>query len=150
MLECWQAVDRLRSGRPRRPVTGGTPLWKKLGVKATSRLGVFDAPPNIDEILGELPEGARVVDPDTYCDVTLWFVTDRATLERDVGGMLDFAGNGQRLWIAWPKKASGVVTDLSDAVVRQSGLAVGLVDYKVCAIDDVWSGLCFSVRRTSG
>jgi len=60
--------------------------------------------------------------------------------------MREFAGEGQRLWIAWPKKSSGVDTDVSDALVRSSGLHVGLVDYKVCSISDVWSGMCFSLR----
>ena len=79
------------------------------------------------------------------CDVVLWFVRSRRELEGGVGRMGERLGDG-RLWIIWPKKASGVVTDVTQQLVREAGLAAGLVDYKVCSVDATWSGLLF-VRR---
>ena len=120
----------------------GTPLVRKLGIKPGARLGLIGAPEGFDETLGELPIGVavrrRLRGP---LDVIVAFYSSRAQLERRLvalKGALDYAGG---LWIAWPKRASGVATDLSDNVVRELGLATGLVDNKVCAIDGVWSGL---------
>ena len=120
----------------------GTPLVRKLGIKPGARLGLIGAPEGFDETLGELPIGVavrrRLRGP---LDVIVAFYSSRARLERRLvvlKGALDYAGG---LWIAWPKRASGVATDLNDNVVRELGLATGLVDNKVCAIDEVWSGL---------
>ena len=120
----------------------GTPLVRKLGIKPGARLGLIGAPEGFDETLGELPIGVavrrRLRGP---LDVIVAFYSSRAQLERRLvalKGALDYAGG---LWIAWPKRASGVATDLNDNVVRELGLATGLVDNKVCAIDEVWSGL---------
>lgn len=121
----------------------GTPLVRKLGIKADARFGLIGAPEGIDATLGELPPGVRVrrrLGGQPF-DVIVAFFTDRAALEGRLpvlAGALDPAGG---LWLAWPKRASGVVTDLTDDVVRTLGLATGLVDNKVCAIDPVWSGL---------
>jgi hypothetical protein len=120
----------------------GTPLVRKLGIKPDARLGLIAAPEGFDEVLGELPAGVvvrrRVQGP---LDVIVAFFTGRADLERRLPSLkraLDEAGG---LWLAWPKRASGVPTDLGDVVVRELGLAAGLVDNKVCAIDETWSGL---------
>jgi hypothetical protein len=129
----------------------GTPLPRKLGIRAGDRLLLDSAPAGFEvETLGPLPEGVvvhRRARPTAY-DVVLAFRSDAATylrlLPRDIA-RITIPG---RLWIAWPKKASGVVTDLSDTVVRREALAAGVVDTKVCAIDTTWSGLMF-VRRVS-
>ena len=128
----------------------GTPLPKKLGVKAGSTVALVDAPAGFEETLGVLPTGVRVrPGPDEAGDVTLWFVRSQVDLERDLERMVPAAARGA-LWIVWPKKASGVVSDLSQTVVRAAGLAAGLVDYKVCSVDATWSGLCFTQRTGEG
>jgi hypothetical protein len=78
--------------------------------------------------------------------VTLWFTRSRQALEAGIEEIGDWAGQG-RLWIVWPKKASGVTSDLTQQVVRRVGLDAGLVDFKVCAVDKTWSGLCFARRK---
>ena len=81
------------------------------------------------------------------CDLALWFVRSNRDLESAIGRM-SAAVPGGGIWIIWPKKASGILTDVSEPVVRQAGLAHGLVDFKVCAVDATWSGLKFSRRRS--
>ena len=127
----------------------GTPLVRKLGIKPEARLGLIGAPEGFDDTLGELPPGARVrrrLGGEPF-DVIVAFNLRRADLERRLpalAGALDPAGG---LWLAWPKRASGVATDVTEDVVRGAGLAAGLVDNKVCAIDHVWSGLRLVYRR---
>jgi hypothetical protein len=127
-----------------RPTAGysGTPLVKKLGIKPGTTLGLIGAPDDFDSTLGELPDGVavrrRLRGP---LDVIVAFYVDRATLERRLPALRLALQPAGGLWLAWPKRASGVTTDLSESVVRELGLATGLVDNKVCAIDEVWSGL---------
>jgi hypothetical protein len=124
----------------------GTPLPRKLGVKAGSRVLVVDAPGGFE--LRELPDEVTLhtrPGKGRY-DVVLAFCPDLATLHRRFGplaGRLTPAGG---LWVAWPKRSSGVRTDLDENVVREVGLAAGLVDVKVAAVDAVWGGLKFVVR----
>ena len=129
-------------------VYAGTPLTTKLGIVANSVVRLIDAPEGIEDILGALPEGVVLCrDTDEAYDLILWFVTSREDMERRIVHVGTLIGRGG-LWIAWPKKASGVASDLSQTVVREVGLASGLVDYKVCAIDTTWSGLRFTRRKT--
>lgn len=127
----------------------GTPLPKKLGIKANSVVLLADAPPGVEDTLGELPEGVvlrrEIGHP---CNLTVWFCRSRKDLEEGIKAMTAFAPKGG-LWIMWPKKASGVASDLSQIAVRQAGLASGLVDFKVAAIDATWSGLRFTIKRHS-
>jgi hypothetical protein len=124
-----------------------TPLLKKLGIKANSVVTLIGAPERFEETLGELPEGASFHrEAGERSDITLWFVTAREDLETRIEEMGTLAKRGG-LWIIWPKKSSGVVSDLSQVVVRQVGLASGLVDFKVCAVDATWSGLRFTQRK---
>ena len=123
----------------------GTPLPKKLGISPGARLRFVAAPNEFAAALGPLPAGVRFA---ARCpaDVVVFFTERRADLDRRFARLargLDRAGG---LWIAWPKKASGVPTDLDENAVRKIGLAAGLVDNKVCAIDETWSGLRFVVR----
>lgn len=123
----------------------GTPLPKKLGIAPGSTVALVDAPGDWE--IGELPEGVtvrRVARGEP--DVCLWFVLRRADLEKRMAKMAGFAG-AKRLWICWPKKASGMQTDVSEPVVRAAGLDAGLVDYKIAAIDQTWSGLLFTERK---
>lgn len=125
----------------------GTPLPKKLGIKANSAVALVDAPDGFEETLGDLPEGTVLTRgvPD-HSSVTLWFTRSREDLDQGIEHMSSFAEKGG-LWIIWPKKASGIASDLSQTVVRETGLAAGLVDFKVAAIDATWSGLRFTQRR---
>ena len=125
----------------------GTPLPKKLGIKPGSVVALVGAPEGFEELLGEMPEGVTLRRrAQGRCDLIVWFAASRRELERRVARLGAVAGAGG-LWIAWPKKASGVVTDLSERVVREAGLAAGLVDYKIAAIDETWSGLRFARRK---
>lgn len=134
---------------PRSALAGyaGVPLPKKLGIREGTIVALVDAPPGFEEALGELPGGARLQRGTTgQEDLTLWFVRARADLEPGVESLVDQAEVGG-LWIIWPKKTSGVESDLSQTVVREAGLAAGLVDFKVAAIDATWSGLRFSKQK---
>jgi hypothetical protein len=125
----------------------GTPLPRKLGIKPEARLGLVGAPAGFDEVLGELPPGVSVRRRvQGHFDVIVAFSSQRSELERRLPALkaaLDQAGG---LWMAWPKRSSGVATDLGEGIVRELGLAIGLVDNKVCAIDETWSGLRFVYR----
>jgi hypothetical protein len=126
----------------------GTPLAKKLGIKAGSRVALVRAPDGFDEdTLAPLPDGVRVrTHARAAQDVVLFFATRRAELERRFDGLANAVAPDGGLWIAWPKRTANVATDLSENVVRDVGLSHGLVDNKVCAVDDVWSGLRFVYR----
>jgi hypothetical protein len=125
----------------------GTPLPRKLGIRPEARVALVGAPDGFDMTLGELPPGAVVRDRlRGPFDVIVAFFDSVAALERRLPALKRALDPGGGLWIAWPKRASGIDTDLGDGVVRELGLAAGLVDNKVCAIDDVWSGLRFVYR----
>jgi hypothetical protein len=124
----------------------GTPLYKKLEIKANTRVATLGAPADFVSTLGPLPPGATVRKGLTAPrDLTIWFVTARRRLERDILKMIPAKGNS--LWLAWPKKTSGIKTDVTENVLRDIVLPHGLVDRKVCAIDSTWSGLLFSWRK---
>lgn len=136
---------------PKAPDYSGTPLWKKLGLGPGGVLAAVRAPHDFAAALGELPDGARVAGRlGRTADVVVLFC--RALAELRAGWPAAAAALAERgsLWVAWPKKASGQLTDLTDGVVRAFGLDQGLVDTKVCAIDAKWSGLRFSRRRAHG
>jgi hypothetical protein len=125
----------------------GTPLPRKLGIREGSRLLLLGAPEGFATTLGELPLGVELVEPGaTAVDVAILFAIDAATVEgrfSELAASLQPAGG---LWIAWPKRSSGVASGLDENRVREIGLAAGLVDNKVCAIDTTWSGLRFVWR----
>ena len=123
----------------------GTPLVKKLGIKPESALALLGAPAGFRRVLVGLPRSVRVSTRAAGSpDLIVWFVRSRAELDGTIGRRAVEMGAG--LWIAWPKKASGVKTDVTEDAVRNAGLACGLVDYKICAIDETWSGLKFARR----
>lgn len=125
----------------------GTPLPRKLGIKPEARVALISAPADLEQTLGELPPGVTVARRLTGTfDVIVACFTRAGDLEARLPKLraaLDQAGG---LWVAWPKRASGMETDLGDGLVRELGLAVGLVDNKVAAIDATWSGLRFVYR----
>ncbi len=121
-----------------------TPLPRKLGIKPGARVAFVGAPDGFGMTLGELPPGVVVRDRlRGPLDVIVAFFDSIAAFERRVPALKRALDPGGGLWIAWPKRSSGIATDLGDGVVRELGLAAGLVDNKVCAIDGVWSGLRF-------
>jgi hypothetical protein len=122
----------------------GTPLAKKLGVKPGHRLMLLDAP---DSLGLELPDGVQVTrQARGKADVIVSFHTERGDYERRLPKLRECMEPACGLWIAWPKKASKVATDLTENVVRDAGLAIGLVDNKVAAINETWSGLRLVIR----
>ena len=125
----------------------GTPLAKKLGIKEGSRIALVNAPADFESELGELPADVKFLKPATKSlDIIVFFVLSERVLARDFAKLAErLVANGM-IWIAWPKKSSGVTTDLSEGRVRQIGLDAGLVDVKICAVDDTWSGLKFVYR----
>jgi hypothetical protein len=126
----------------------GTPLPTKLGIKEGHRVALIGAPRGFERTLGALPAGAatRTDARGAGLDVILLFTKRRSELERRFAALATKLAPAGGLWVAWPKQASGVATDLTEGVVRAIGLARGLVDNKVCAVDDVWSGLRFVIR----
>ena len=125
----------------------GTPLPAKLGIKAGSRVLLDGAPAEI--ALDPLPGDVRLhrrPGTDPY-DVVLLFTPDAARLHGRWPGLVARLETAGRLWVCWPKKSSGVPTDLTENVIRDYGLEQGLVDVKVCAVDETWSGLKMMIRR---
>jgi hypothetical protein len=124
----------------------GTPLAKKLGIREGHRLAFPGAPAGFEDLL-ELPDGvsvkSRTAGP---LDVIVFFTKRRAELERRLPALRRAMAPAAGLWIAWPKRASGVETDMTEDVGRELGLANRLVDNKVCAIDETWSGLRLVIR----
>jgi len=129
------------------PGYSGTPLPKKLGVKDQFRVRFVDAP---SEVLSELKEavaGCKAVrDGKTPLDFAMIFTKSKAELTREFKQIAQQLAPAGMLWVSWPKKSSGVASNLDENIVREIGLAAGLVDVKVCAVTDIWSGLKF-VRR---
>jgi hypothetical protein len=124
-----------------------TPLPKKLGIKEGHRVAVLRAPAGLHNLLRPLPDGVALRDRARGpLDVVLYFVTRRAELERRLDRLVALLDPAGGLWIAWPKRSSGVDTDITEDVVREVAVPRGLVDNKVCAIDDTWSGLRLVVR----
>ena len=125
----------------------GTPLAKKLGIKEGHRIALVNAPQNFERELGPLPAGVVIVQRlQPSLNLILFFAASQSELTKRFAGLAKRLVSNGMLWVAWPKKSSGVATDLSFEVVQRIGLAEGLVDTKVCAVNDVWSGLRFVFR----
>jgi CheY-like chemotaxis protein len=147
-------LDRALRKPPSEPIVknllagySGTPLPKKLGIKAGTTVALLGAPPEFEKTLGRLPDDVRLRhDARGRPDRIVLFVRSRAELARRFPVAARALAPAGGLWIAWPKKASGVETDLTQQHVREFGLDRQFVDYKICAIDDTWSGLQFARR----
>jgi hypothetical protein len=125
----------------------GTPLPRKLGIREGTRLLLVAAPDDFTTTLGELPQALEIAgEGDGDVDVAVLFVRDAASLQAQFAALATLLQPAGGLWVAWPKRGSGVDTDLGEGLVREIGLAAGLVDNKVCAIDSTWSGLRFVWR----
>jgi hypothetical protein len=128
----------------------GTPLPEKLGIGEGDEVALLGAPERFEDTLGELPDVASLhtdlADNARY-DVIVAFMTERAEFEADLPRLRARMAPACGLWIAWPKKSSRLPTDMTDNVVREVALPTGLVDNKVCAIDETWTGVRLVVRR---
>jgi hypothetical protein len=128
----------------------GTPLPRKLGIKEGATVVLVAAPDSFEKTLGELPSEAVLRRGNRGGrEITIWFVTSRGDLERGWDSIARAVGEGT-LWVAWPKRSSVLAGDLSEDGVREVALPQGLVDTKVCAIDETWSGLRLTRRRAGG
>ena len=137
---------------PPQPTTGAgysaTPLVRKLGFVAGMRVYVAHAPEHFPSLLGELPDGVQLLKrPAANLDLVMLFVTERTALARGLRSLQPRLQPAGMIWVAWPKKASKVPTDITEDVVREVALPRGLVDVKVCAIDEVWSALKLVIRK---
>jgi Protein of unknown function (DUF3052) len=129
------------------PGYSGTPLAKKLGIKDDFRVCMIAAPVEVNSELNSSLTACEVVsDTKGPLDFVMLFTKSRAELKKDFSPIAKTLAPAGMLWVSWPKKTSGVTTDLNENIVREIGLAAGLVDVKVCAVTNVWSGLKF-VRR---
>jgi hypothetical protein len=149
------AAERAAAAPPRDPVVprsehfhGSKPLAGKLGLKPGGTMALVEAPPGFEQVVGALPEGCTLRrglrgTPEHV----LWFVRSREDLEKALPRWTKAVTAGARLWVAWPKKGSSVPTDLAQDVVRTTPHAHGLVDYKICALDADWSGMCFGMKQ---
>jgi hypothetical protein len=128
--------------------SSGKSITQKLGIKPGFCIFVGGAPKAYGEIVGALPEGAKIVSRlKEPVDMVHLFATKAAGLAGKLADCRDAIAPDGMIWVSWPKKSSGVATDLSDVVVRDTALPFGLVDIKVCAIDEIWSGLKFVIPK---
>jgi hypothetical protein len=128
--------------------SSGKPLSQKLGIKPGFCIFVDSSPRPYGAIVGKLPDGAKMVTRATpSVDMVHLFVTEAAGLAGELKHLREAIAPDGMIWVSWPKKTSGVATDLSDVVVRDTALPLGLVDVKVCAVDEVWSGLKFVIPK---
>jgi len=127
----------------------GTPLLQKLGLKPPLSLVAIGAPREYREWLGELPQGVRIVSK-AGSDIRAAhvFVKERAALEKSLASLRKQLREDGFVWVSWPKKASGVKTDVTEDAIREVALPMGFVDIKVCAVSDVWSGLKLVIRKS--
>ena len=127
----------------------GTPLPHKLGIKPGMSIAVLQAPPDIDAILGDLPDGVTISGRLTgHHDLVLIFITRQTDLASRLPALINAIAPNGMIWVAWPKRASKIETDMTEDVIREIVLpASPLVDVKVCAIDQNWSGLKLVIRK---
>ena len=124
----------------------GTPLIKKLGIKPGDRLALVNAPTGFVRTLEDLPPDVKIVGATSEAEVAIVFAKSLAELRKTFIASTKRMTTAGMVWAAWPKKASGIQTDLDESKVRETGLQLGVVDVKVCAIDETWSGLKFVIR----
>jgi hypothetical protein len=125
-----------------------TPLAQKLGIKSGTKVAALNPPAGYRKLLAPLPADVSFTDkPDASSKFVHLFVSERRTLEKELKRLRKLLDDAGVLWISWPKKASGVTTDITEDVIREVCLPLGFVDVKVCAVDETWSGLKLMVRR---
>jgi len=148
------AVRRALKNRPEEPARpgifagySGVPLPKKLRIGENSVVSLLNAPADFTAKLEPLPAGVKLQKKTEGAGVHLAFMRSVAMLGRELPELARAMAPGMTLWLIWPKKTSGMAGDLGEKQVREMGLATGLVDYKICAVDDTWSGLAFALRK---
>jgi CheY-like chemotaxis protein len=153
LLRIAPAVRRAIRRPPVEPVIpegSGTPLLQKLRIREGAAVALLHAPEGFEASLAPLPEGVRIRAGIQDADVILAFVKSAAALGRELPGLAREMGKGRTLWLCWPKKAAGGASDLSMPRIREMCQEVGLTDYKVCAVDAIWSGIAVGLRRKAG
>ncbi len=126
----------------------GTPLPQKLGIKAQQIIGTIGGPANYAKLLSPLPENVSFTQTiEQGATFVHLFVLTRKALEEELIRLRKLIADAGVIWVSWPKKASGVVTDVTENIIREVALPLGFVDIKVCAIDETWSGLKLMIRR---
>ena len=126
----------------------GTPLAKKLGIKPSSRVRLVDDPDGFVELLEPIPDDVTFLETNAAAaDVTVAFCARTADVHAAMARLARTIVDREMLWIAWPKRTSSMASDVSEDIVRQIGLDLGLVDVKVCAVDETWSGLKLVIRK---
>jgi hypothetical protein len=126
----------------------GTPLGKKLGFKPGILIRVVDPPSDYGSLVGPLPEDTMITECDLDgLDLVHVFTTKRSALLRAITRYKEKIKPAGAIWVSWPKKASGIPSEVTEHTVRDVALPLGLVDIKVCAVDDVWSGLKLVIRK---
>jgi hypothetical protein len=126
----------------------GTPLPQKLGIKPGTILVVIDAPDNYRKLLGTIPSGVNFASrPIRNTRFVHLFVKERRALGTHLQSLRQKIAQDAVVWVSWPKKSSGVATDITEDVIRAVALPLGFVDIKVCAVDETWSGLKLMIRR---
>ncbi len=125
-----------------------TPLAKKLGIKKNFRIRISNAPSDYLELIGSLPDGAKV-SPTSRKDIDIWhlFSKSLSELRTQLKQSMNAIRPDGMIWVSWPKKSSGVETDVTEDRIRELALPMGLVDVKVCAVDETWSGLKLVIRK---
>jgi CheY-like chemotaxis protein len=148
------AIAKTLRSAPMNPVLPGTsagysgsPLPKKLGIREGHSVALINAPARFERKLEPLPPSVQISEDAAGANVAILFAESESVLVRDFRPLSKSLPEKTALWIAWPKQSSGIATDLKENAVREFGLAAGWVDYKVCAIDETWSGLCFARRK---
>jgi hypothetical protein len=128
----------------------GTPLWKKLGIKDQSKIYLSNEPGDYLKLVSPLPQGVKFVQRlARTTDLVHLFVTEKARLARQLSTMLTKLKPDGVIWVSWPKRSSKVATDITEDTIREVALPLGLVDIKVCAVDDTWSGLKLMIRKAN-
>lgn len=130
------------------PGYSGTPLAQKLGIKRGLKVATIDAPAGYRTLLAPLPNGVSFTS-EVAADAPFvhLFLKERKTLEKELKRLRRLVADAGVLWVSWPKKSSGVATDITEDVIREVCLPLGFVDVKVCAVDETWSGLKLMIRR---
>jgi hypothetical protein len=150
LLRIGPAVRRAIQRPPAEPVVpdgSGIPLLKKLRIEKGAVVGLLHAPEGFEAKLAPLPEGARVQNGIHGADVMLAFVKSAAALGRELPSLAPEIGKDRTLWLCWPKKSGAVESNLTMPRVREMCQQVGLTDYKVCSVDETWSGIAVGRRR---
>jgi Protein of unknown function (DUF3052) len=126
----------------------GTPLLQKLGIKPGATLLLINEPKNYRKLLGKLPVGTRFIErPADSVNFAHLFTVRRDELERKLKLLRVKLSDTGTVWVSWPKKSAGLATDVTEETIREVALPLGLVDTKVCSVDEIWSGLKLMLRR---